>query len=355
MTFPRASDGDGRELEIVDPLRNPQWDDLVRGTAGSSVFHTSAWARVLHDSYGYRPRYVVSVSHDRLDVLVPFMEIDSIVTGRRGVSLPFTDYCEPVVAQPGRWESIQARIREQARTASWKYIELRGGEGYLGGEASSSSFYHHVLPLLPDPDRVYERVKSSTKRNIQKAQREGVVVTERSDEDAVRIFYRLHCLTRKRHGVPPQPFRFFEMIHRHVIRQGLGAVYLAEYRGAVVGGAVYFHFGTEALYKFGASDSAYQQARPNDALMWEAIKRYCRNGYRTFSFGRTDTDNEGLRKFKLGWGAEEQTIRYYQFDLGTNRYRPGQAGRPRLATMLFQRMPIFLLKFLGKALYRHIG
>jgi hypothetical protein len=295
------------------------------------------------------------MKRDQMDVLVPIMEIESILTGKRGVSLPFTDYCKPIITHPADWESVQMCIKEHGRKAGWKYVELRGGDQYLGEENCSSSFYHHALSLPADPNTVFERVKSSTKRNINKALREGVVVTQSSEYGAVKSFYDLHCVTRKKHGVPPQPFQFFEKIYHHVIRQGHGSIFLAEYRQKIISGAIYFHFGTEAMYKFGASDSAYLQVRPNDAIMWEAIKWYCQNGYAVFSFGRTDTDNDGLRKYKMGWGAEEQKINYYQFDLGTNRYRSDQSGNPRLATMLFQHMPIFMLKSIGSVLYRHIG
>jgi len=30
-------------------------------------------------------------------------------------------------------------------------------------------------------------------------------------------YYRLHCLTRKRHGLPPQPTGFFQKIQEHII------------------------------------------------------------------------------------------------------------------------------------------
>ena len=37
--------------------------------------------------------------------------------------------------------------------------------------------------------------------------------------EAVRIFYSLQCQTRKKHGLPPQPFKFFLNIHKHILSQ----------------------------------------------------------------------------------------------------------------------------------------
>ena len=40
-------------------------------------------------------------------------------------------------------------------------------------------------------------------------------------------FYKLHCYTRQKHGLPPQSFTFFENIHKYIISQSLGVVCLA--------------------------------------------------------------------------------------------------------------------------------
>ena len=47
-------------LEIVDPLEIPDWDALVLATGKASFFHSSAWARILYESYGYKPLYFAS-------------------------------------------------------------------------------------------------------------------------------------------------------------------------------------------------------------------------------------------------------------------------------------------------------
>ena len=35
--------------------------------------------------------------------------------------------------------------------------------------------------------------------------------------ESIKDFYRLNCLTRRMHGLPPQPFSFFKKIHEHII------------------------------------------------------------------------------------------------------------------------------------------
>ena len=87
-----------------------------------------------------------------------------------------------------------------------------------------------------------------------------------------------------------------------------------------VAGAIYFHLGNKAMYKFGASDDAYQHTRANNLVMWEAIRWYAHNGYSSFCFGRSDCDGEGLRQFKNGWGTVERNINYYKYDIAEDKY-----------------------------------
>ena len=323
--------------------------------SGGSFFHTSFWARVLHDSYGYRPCYPTRVHNGAFTALLPLMEVRSFLTGRRGVSLPFTDYCDPIISDQDTVQDMLGFLKAYGGREKWKYWELRGGE-LLRDQAPFSSFYYrHVLKLSPDVDALYSQLKSSTKRNIKKASREGVSVFQNNSLEGIKMFYRMHCLTRKKNGVPPQPFYFFERIYDHIISRDHGQVLLAAHQGKTIAGAIFLHFGNEAIYKFGASDRSYLHLRPNDLVMWEAIQWYCRSGRTRFCFGRTDADDEGLRQFKSGWGAEEQTIKYIKYDLKNKTYLRGKTHISGYHNALFRKMPIPLLKAAGYVLYRHMG
>ena len=113
--------------------------------------------------------------------------------------------------------------------------------------------------------------------------------------------------------MPPQPFRFFQNIYEEIISRGDGFVVLAKLASRSIAAAVFFEFNGNAVYKFGASDESQQYRRANNLVMWEAIKRLAQRGCRTLHFGRTELGNEGLRRFKRGWGAIEEVIPYCRF------------------------------------------
>ncbi|MCX8022629.1 MAG: GNAT family N-acetyltransferase [Syntrophorhabdaceae bacterium] len=342
-------------MEVTDPTSYDAWDDLIGSMEEPSFFYTSSWANTLSHAYGYEPCYFLWSENRKVKALVPFMEIKSPITGIRGVCLPFTDYCEPYIGDGIDFGNVFSSIAEFGKKRRWKYMEIRGGETHFGKERPYSTFFGHVLYLSGDEKRLLKDLKDTTRRNIKKAQGEGLQIEILTTEKAVQEFYRLNAMTRKLHGLPPQPPFFFRELYEHVISKGMGVVVLAFYQNKAIAGALYLHYGDKVIYKYGASDRAYQHLRPNNLVMWEAIKWYNGRGYRFFYFGRTETENQGLRRFKLDWGTEEYTIRYYRYDLKKGCFMEKSGDGMKLANTLFRRMPLPLLKTLGRILYRHVG
>ena len=341
-------------IEIVNPIDHQGWDEQLVSDEQYSFFHTAAWAKVLAETYQYRPVYFTVLDDDRLLALIPMMEVRSLWGTPRGVCLPFTDYCDPVISDELQVPDIVEVIKEYGRQCRWESIEIRG-RCFPDTTTRSTSYYRHTLTLGPDVERLLSRLKSNTRRNIKKAIREGVQIDISTSAQAVEEYYRLHCMTRKRQGVPPQPRSFFRKIHEHIIANERGVVILARHEKTNVAGSIFFGFQNKALYKFGASDIAYQHLRPADLVMWEGIQWHARNGYRHFCFGRTSLENTGLRQFKARWGADEQVIDYYKYDLRQDTFLTEESLVKESHHRIFRKMPIPLLKAVGSVAYKYIG
>ena len=281
------------------------------------------------------------------------MEIRSAVTGRRGVCLPFTDSCAPLI-DDFRFEGvIAAKLTEIAADRNWKYAELRGSASRLFPLATTAAnYYVHKLPLTTTTSALWDGLASSVRRAIRKAGQSKISAEVTRSPDAVADFYRMHVRTRRRHGVPPQPFRFFENLYDEMIRRGLGFIVLVKAQVRPIAAAVFFEFGGTAIYKFGASDFAFQELRPSNLMVWEAIRVLAERGCALLHFGRTDLADEGLRRFKLGWGAIEQRLDYLR--LGRGAASPNvQNQNHSIANAVFRRMPLSINKLAGAIIYPH--
>ncbi|MGA2863548.1 MAG: GNAT family N-acetyltransferase [Verrucomicrobiota bacterium] len=339
----------------LDPLQYPGWDSVVAAHPGGSFFHLAAWARVLQDTYGHRPFYLCRFADGQLEELLPLMEVASPWTGRRGVSLPFTDFCPPLGTRDHPPRMLYESALECGRQRRWRYLECRSSSyGWLKAPPSLA-FYGHRIDLERGPEALFQGCDAAARRGVRKAEAAGLKVEFTNRPESVRTFYALHCRTRQRHGVPPQPFRFFENIARHVLGQGLGVVETVRLQDRPVAAAVFFHSGRQALYKFGASDYEFQVARPNNLLMWEAIKRYAADGFATLHLGRTSLADAGLRRFKLGFGAREERLEYYKYDFPKQAFVADKDRAEGPLNSLFRCLPGLLLRLAGQALYPHLS
>jgi lipid II:glycine glycyltransferase (peptidoglycan interpeptide bridge formation enzyme) len=283
------------------------------------------------------------------------MEVKSLLTGTRGVALPFTDYCEPILPDKNMFPEVMDQIVYFGRKAGWDSIEIRSRDELSSAIQSYSSYYVFTVALSSDSNQIYSSFRDSTRRNIKKAVREGVTVALRSSAESVEEFYRLNCETRREHGLPPQPYFFFKNLFNHIISQNLGLVALATYNGRNIAGAVYLHSREDTIYKYGASLKSYRHLRPNNLIMWEAIKWYSQSGHRKLSFGRTEPRNTGLRQYISGWGVEEQIIKYIKYDIKNRTFLHDSYQVPEHHSKIFRNMPLSLLKAVGYLSYRHMG
>ena len=337
----------------VNPLEEPNWNGILPVHPDRSFFHLSEWARVLQETYRYAPGYFTLNEGGLLQGLLPIMEVDSWLSGRRGVGLPFTDLCNPLVPDSSAFQRLVGEAVEYGAGRHWKYLELRGGRSLLPSARASQKYYGHELSLVDDEQGLFAGLKGSVRRAIRKAEKLGLRVEILRDLEALREFYTLQCGTRRKHGLPPQPFRFFLKIHEHILSREKGLVVLARRGRRTVAGAVFFHFGEQAIFKYGASNVAHQGLRGNDLVMWEALKYYASHDFRLLHLGRTSLANEGLRRFKLAWGAREHIIEYLRYDLKLQAFVAGKDDAFGWYNRCFRLLPIGVSRLIGALLYRH--
>jgi hypothetical protein len=282
------------------------------------------------------------------------MEVQSRFTGRRGVSLPFSDFTGPLWGEGSSRDLVLRELCKFADQEKWKHLELRGGLEPSRETPAHRVFEGHELDLSGGLEVVGSKLAPSTRRAVRKAERSQLDVRIGSDSQSLEEFYNLHSRTRKRHGLPPQPISFFRSIQSYLLEEDLGEVVLAYLGKVAIAGAVFFFSAGKALYKFGASESRYWSLRPNHLVMWRAIQHLVSKGCKSLHFGRTDMADSGLIRFKRSWGGESLDLPYFRRENNRPAWICGPVPSPGGHPSIFGHLPLSLNRFAGRLIYPHL-
>lgn len=349
MTLPEQA-----SVYACDPLNDPRWASFADRHWASSVFHTVSWAESLRRTYSYEP-VVLTTSPPGVDLTngILLCRVTSWVTGRRLVSMPFADHCDPLVDDPSDRIALSDALAVAVRREHMKYVELRPRQAamWLNSElGTSGTFVMHSLDLQPPLDMLFAGFHHTTQRKIRRAERERLSYDEGTSNTLIGHFYDLLVLTRRRHGLPPQPVQWFQNLvdsfgHRLKIR--------VAFRGARPVAAILTlrHLDT-LVYKYGGSDVRFHNLGPMQALFWKAIQDAKADGARTLDLGRSDCTSHGLITFKNRLGATSSELTYVR---SPARVDPVLSSRFSFSRGIVAVLPTPVLIAAGRFLYRHIG
>lgn len=344
----------------IDPIKDARWADLVERHRKASVFHTVGWLEALRNTYGYEPVvFTTSSSSAELSNGFLFCRVDSWLTGRRLVSLPFSDHCEPLCDSMDDMNFLVRYLLTSMEHQDLRYLEIRPVNGNFGRTSETNGFqpagiyYLHVLDLRPELDQVFGSLdKDSVQRRIHRAERAGLAEKCGRSDDLLKEFFALFVKTRGRHRLPPTPYIWF----RNLIRSYGEAleIRIAYWTNTPISAILTLRWKDMVYYKYGCSDARFNQFGAIPWLLWRAIASAKCNGASHFDMGRTEEQNTGLLVFKNHWVSQTQRLVYWRFP-HTAALDSVNSWKLRTAKRAFSLMPDGLRTIAGKLLYRHIG
>jgi CelD/BcsL family acetyltransferase involved in cellulose biosynthesis len=355
-----AVSGNAKEASAVcyeiDPLGDERWASLVESHPRASVFHSNNWLRALRSVYGYEP-VVMTTSPPGAGLTngLVFCWVNSWLTGRRLVSLPFSDHCEPLIGSADELDTIFAHAERHVDGGKSKYVEVRPQScepsDHTKFEKVVTYRFHH-LDLRRSQQELFGRFhKDCVQRKIRRAEREKLQYEEGTSENLLQQFYRLLVMTRRRQYLPPQPLAWF---------RGLIAAFgtdlkirVASRNGSPLASILTLSHKKSMVYKYGCSDAAFNKFGGMALLFWKTIQEANGKGFEELDLGRSDTDNVGLIAFKEHWGAVGTELNYWTYPSRLTQ-RPSNWEK-NLVGRFVSVAPDFALKTIGRLLYRHIG
>lgn len=341
------------ENSLLIDISDRRWEEFSRSQKNSTIFHHPAWIKLLAECYGFQP-FIAVVCDDsgRIQAGIPIMEVKSWLTSHRWVSLPFSDYCSPLFTDQSWLNRLTESLMYFANREKPLKLEVRWSLPANYGMQESCQFVTHSLELQSDIGKVIKAMNRTQYQNVRRAEREGVQIKRGKSIEDMRIFYHQQFVTRRRHGLPVQPWKFFELLYHRLLERDMGFLLLASKDAQYLATGIFLYTQQTLTYKYAASVEC-QDFRSNHLLTWKAICWGCENGFKHLDFGRSSIDNAGLRSFKQRWGAVETPLRYSRFPASAAQSSPKRLLP--LMRFVIRNSPLWVCSATGKLLYRHFA
>jgi Acetyltransferase (GNAT) domain len=351
-----------RPVYTFQPLTDPRWGRLLEQHPSSSVFHTAAWLDALHRTYGYVPTAITTCPPGtELRNAAVFCRVESWLTGRRLVALPFSDHCDLLADSTADLALLVSALREEVHRQNLRYVEarpLRPLDPDVFVPDSTYSYCFHQIDLAPGLDVIRSRChKNSTQRKIRRAQREGLTYQEGRSAVLLEIFYDLYLLTRRRQRVLPQPKRWFQNLMECC---GPAVKIRVAFKGRQpVAAILTIRHKQTLVYKYGCSDARFQRLGGVHLLFWRSIEEAKRDDLYVFDLGRSACEQTGLTTFKDRWGARRSVLTYFRLlnpaRSGGAFATPGTGWKQKAAGQVLPRLPDRILTAAANVMCRHLG
>jgi hypothetical protein len=251
--------------------------------------------------------------------------------GERIVCLPFSDYCDPLVDNIDAWEELVAPLLHRGVPVKLRCLRNSLPKGDSRFALRRKAKWHGV-DLTRSNEAMWAGLSPQARQNVRRALKSGVNVREGKCLSDVQIFYRMHAHIRKvKYRLLPQPFRFFENLHATFTLDDRLTVLIAELHHVPLAAIFLLQWKNVLYYKFNASID--QRCRPNDLLAWHAMLLGQQRGLVRLDFGLSDSEQEGLVRYKRKFATEERDIFFWEHSPQFSRDTRGEDARAILGSI----------------------
>lgn len=303
-------------MNIREVTDRGAWELFWESHAPGALFQSWLWGEVIKRQPTALFRFGL---YDGSELVGIFQIVT--VRARRGTYLHVRHGPITHTSDSGVWDNIIGYLREFAKKESAAFIRMsppmEDSDTNLTFTRSLGMIpaaIHEVdaerccvLDITPDEDILLAGMRKSTRYEIKRAIKEGVIVEKSEDPKILQSFVDLYKQTATRQEFVPhkgirEEFDVFAREHRALLFTG-------NHDGQMTAGAIVLFLGNQAIYHHGASIPT--KLPVNYAIQWEAIREAKRRGMRLYNFwGIAPAEKEnhpwrGITLFKTGFGGSE--------------------------------------------------
>lgn len=347
------------KVNIIDPCVDQRWDEFVKDHPWGWIVHLSGWKKVLESTFPHMRGHYFALIDEETDTIkagLPVYEVRSWLTGNRLVSIPFATLSDPLISEKEHFTTLVDEVLNYAKKINIATINIRLFQSCdiisNMGENISKPYKTHQLQIQNDPEKTKKTFSRNVRKIIKTFENSALTLRLSNNETDLLIFHHLYSKTRKRLGLPTQPYMLLKYLFQIYSPQNHISLLIVEIAGKPIGGLIVFKYKNRVSSEFLASEFEYRQMNTDHFLYWNAIRIACEDGYKIYDFGRTATNNSSLADFKRRWGTTEFALPQYH---NPKNYKIDDPPAFKLAKNLFKNVPAPLFQALSRFCYHHLG
>ena len=232
-------------------------------------------------------------------------------------------------------------------------LEIRGAAAVYPWNVLDH-FQRWTLDLSRPFSAIEKAADREVRRHLRRAREAGVSVECSRGAEAMDCFFNLQLESRRRLGVPSQPLKFFRTVHEVFAQRDSIEVWFALHQGKRIAAVVVLRDGDDLHAKW----SARAAGSPDGAshLIFMSIAEHHAEHASSLDFGRTDSRNRGLSRFKRELGATATDLPYSYFPQMPNvTSAENLTGVWQTASRVWRNLPLPVARVLNNVTYRYLA
>ena len=285
-----------------------RWDECIAQSPDGLIYAWSWYLDVVH------PNWEALIEND-YETVMP-------LTGNKkfGINYLFQPFFTQKFGVFGKKEVSEAKIDEflKAIPEKFKFAEFRINKSYEtyktpGTYTTYQSENHRniELSLSPDYSVIAANYNSNTKRNLSKAQKQGLTIVENAEPSVIIELFRKNRGKDIKHWGDNEYNRLLSLVEAAKNHNSCMVLGVKSTDNQVVAGAIFMISHKKTVFLFSGSDESNKENHGLTFLLDFVIEKFSKTD-KILDF--EGSDNDGLARFYKGFGGEEKYYSELKFN-----------------------------------------
>ncbi|MFX0203447.1 MAG: peptidoglycan bridge formation glycyltransferase FemA/FemB family protein [Candidatus Hodarchaeota archaeon] len=313
-------------IEFLGREREAEYDDYLLNNEVTLFYVSNKYRKVLREFLEAEDFYFLAIDDNQIVGALPAFLRRNKRFGHILNSLPFYGSNGGIIEHQGRHDVKKALLNAFNEFATFHNciattIITSPFEADLGFYEKETGFSYRderigQVTLLPPkahtaPDALMNKFDGARRRNIRKALKSGVGITDKNTPQALQFLADTHAENIKAMGGIPKPKHFFELILRLFEYGTEYKIFVALKDNVPIAAVLLLYFNKTVEYFTPVVVERFRTFQPLSLIIYEAMQDAVQNGYKWWNWGGTWKSQNGVYRFKKKWGTEDIPYFYY--------------------------------------------